>query len=178
MARSERVAVAIVAHIGATICSRSHQCRFVPARKFRAFFGVSVHIATDFWPLIPYRSDDKIKYLVWALMFLKIFDTEQVHAMLTGCDGKSLRKWYKEYVELLSNIPTVRLAYKFLILLTNREQIFWDYRKIGRDLFGCHVSVDGISYAKQEPQFFDRKRDSNKIMGAGKRLKSEFLLTL
>ena len=108
MARNERVAIAVVAQVGATICSRSLQSRFVPARKFRAFFGVSVSIAADVWAVLPYRAYGEVKYLLWALMFLKIYETEQIHATLAGCDEKSFRKWSKTYIYLLADISTVR----------------------------------------------------------------------
>lgn len=70
-------------------------------------------------------------------MYLKIYDTEQVHATPTGNDEESFRKWSKEYVQLLADTSPVHLNSEFLIFLTNSEQILCDYRNLGSDLYGC-----------------------------------------
>ena len=41
-------------------------------------------IAADLWVILLYRSDVKVKYLLWALIFRKIYEPEQTHATLTG----------------------------------------------------------------------------------------------
>ena len=61
------------------------------------------------------------------------------------------------------------------IFLINNKNL-WSCRKLGRNLFGCYVSVDGIDQAFREPQQLDHKWRIYKINGAGLRYEVGFSL--
>ncbi len=63
-------------------------------RRFRALFGASPSVCCLLWSLLcdtrPLQS--KRVHMLWALMFLKVYATEHVHAALAGEDGEDLEE--------------------------------------------------------------------------------------
>lgn len=85
--------------------------RVVRKRRFRALFGVSPEVMAETWSLLqssrPPKS--KPKHLLWALLFLKVYATENVNSTLTGADEKTFRKWSWTFVHLISNLNSVSI---------------------------------------------------------------------
>lgn len=84
------------------------------SRRFKAFFGVDNVMCNKLWMLLC-NSDSpggKPVHLLWALMFLKNYATEHIHAAIAGCDEKTFRKWQWAYTKALSSLNLVRF-YKF-----------------------------------------------------------------
>jgi len=81
-------------------------------RRFRAFFGTTPIVCSSLWGLLAVSRppDSKPKHLLWALMFLRLYDTESVHALLAGVDEKTFRKWAWAFVRSLSKIELVRFV--------------------------------------------------------------------
>ena len=71
------------------LSSSTFQCRF------SSLFGMTPQICTTLWSLLAGLHPDRgqPKHLLWALMFLKVNDTEYVLASLASVDEKTLRLW-------------------------------------------------------------------------------------
>lgn len=78
-------------------------------RRFVALFGVSSSSATILWNRLgncPINGGAP-KHLLWALMFVKIYATENVNATLLKTDEKTFRKWTWVFLKMLSDIKVV-----------------------------------------------------------------------
>jgi hypothetical protein len=110
-------------------------------RRFRTFFGTSPAVCARIWVLVkPFETMPtgvKPVHLLWALMFLKLYCAESVHATLAGAgqksvDEKTFRKWSWLFVESINH-----LKYE-VILFANRFR--GDVGNI------CLISVDGTDF--------------------------------
>ena len=65
----------------------------IGARRFRALFGTSPFICSIVWERLAGRRPRGAKpvHLLWALQFLKRYDTEHTNHSITGADEKSMR---------------------------------------------------------------------------------------
>lgn len=77
-------------------------------RRFSAFFGTDVGVCAKLWVMIPREKDGKPCHMLWALLFLKLYESEHVHATLCNCDETTFRRWSKVYVEHISRCRIVR----------------------------------------------------------------------
>lgn len=83
-------------------------------RRFRAMFGVSYIHCSIIWTHI---YDDLPGgacpvHLLWTLMFLKCYNTEEVNRSLIDADEKTIRKWIWIFIDQISKI---RVVYNSLI---------------------------------------------------------------
>ena len=62
-------------------------------RTFRAFFGVGLITCVKLWEMCNFPAKTKPKHMMWALMFLKTYDTEEVLASCANTTPKTFRKW-------------------------------------------------------------------------------------
>lgn len=90
---------------GHNIC----QSRAIGHRRFRSFFGVSPLVASACWDLLEGKIPTGAKpvHLLWALCFLKKYDTESGNRGIMHVDEKTYRKWVWILVELLSELDVV-----------------------------------------------------------------------
>lgn len=83
--------------------------------QFRSLYGVGAAHCEILWMHIstqqPYHTL-KPKYLLWGLMFLKVYSTEEVHGRLCNVTRTSFRTWSWESIIALANLKIVR--YKFI----------------------------------------------------------------
>ena len=78
--------------------------------RFRTFFGVSPKVVENIWNrLDPFRTIEPIHsgvkpmHLLWALLFMKVYAEESIHAGLVGgVDEKTFRKWVWVFVQEIS----------------------------------------------------------------------------
>ena len=74
--------------------------------KFKSFFGASAEVCFDVWykldPQINISRSAQPKHLLWALMLVKVYATEEVLAKLACCDEKTYRKWAWLFLEEIS----------------------------------------------------------------------------
>ena len=67
--------------------------------RFKSLFGIPFSIVEILWSIIDPFNDNTLngvepKHLLWALMFLKLYGTEDnVVSLAGGCDDKTYRKW-------------------------------------------------------------------------------------
>eukprot|EP00171_Calliarthron_tuberculosum_P006568 IDg6568t1 len=110
-------------------------------RRFRALYGVSPRVCATVWNLItsdlpPHASP---KHLLWGLLFLKLYASENVHARIVGADEKTFRLWQWKMVKLIAALNV------------------------------CRVSVDGTDFRICEPTPFCPSWYSHKFKGPGLR---------
>lgn len=97
--------------LGLTITNHDEsKSRSTAHRKYRSFFGVSPLICSICWTLLKNKLPNYSRpiHLLWALLFLKKYETEEVSVALTKADAKKFRKWSWIFVDLLSNLNMVR----------------------------------------------------------------------
>jgi len=79
-------------------------------QRFRAWFGADATHCSLLWQLLletpsiklPHNPDPK--HLLWSLLFLKQYSTEQTHAAQVGTDEKTFRKWAWLYTGALAKL--------------------------------------------------------------------------
>jgi len=83
------------------------------SRRFSSAFGVKAYVCPAIWNML--ESSDVIKvenrhpkHLLWALMFLKVYASEDVLAALAGVHVNTLRKWLWIYVKAVAKLNVVR----------------------------------------------------------------------
>ena len=91
------------------LCRAPRLSNVVRMRRFRSLFGVSPSVCSLLWSLLAGSRPrgTQPKQLLWALMLLNVYSTEAVHATIAGADEKTLRKWTRQLVRLLSELPLV-----------------------------------------------------------------------
>ena len=88
---------------------RYHHYTF--SRRFVAHFGISLDACSQLWKeltekqLLPREAQHR--YLLWALLFLKTYSTEEINASLVGVSPKTFRNWVWKMVCGLSNLNKV-----------------------------------------------------------------------
>lgn len=130
---------------------------------FRGFFGASIDVITDIWNRVqPFIDDEHAgsshpKHLLWCLVFLKIYSTEEVHCRIVGWPApKTFRKWSWYFVGKIAQLKDE------IIVLDKR---FDEYDETS--ISSCFMSVDGIDCPVNEPWPFESKWYSHKFNGPG-----------
>jgi hypothetical protein len=137
------------------------------SRTFVSFYGTSPEIISECWEILESRAlvegGGKLKHLLWACMFMKLYLPEDVMCVLLNTSKPTLRKWVWKYIEGLS--------------LLSLNIIKWNKRKrnLPPDAY-CSISVDGIDFKTQEPYPFNSKWMSHKYKGAA--LKYEVAISI
>jgi hypothetical protein len=92
---------------------RAERSDIIYDRMFRSFFGTSPEICSDLWTLLHevHPDGDNPIHLLYALLFLKSYNTEYQKSCTCGCDPKTFRKWCWIYVELMGSLEIVSLRY-------------------------------------------------------------------
>lgn len=75
-------------------------------RRFRAHFGTSAEICSKLWTLSAAHRPRGVRpiHLLWALLFLKQYNTENVNAGVAACNELTFRRWCWIMVRALSEI--------------------------------------------------------------------------
>ena len=50
------------------------------------------------------KKGSKVKHLLWALLFLKVYATDTISAALAGCCECTFRKWVWPFVEAIGDV--------------------------------------------------------------------------
>jgi hypothetical protein len=82
------------------------------ARRFVGWFGTLPTVCAIIWADLSISGwlefagtrGGKPEHLLWALMFLKCYGTEEVHAAQTCVDEGTFRKWAWFYIEGISRL--------------------------------------------------------------------------
>ena len=163
--------------------------RLTRNRLFHSFFGTSSQICSVLWDYIdPYNTIGKKyknvspKHLLWALMFLKVYGTEDIHSTLAGgVDPKTFRKWCWIFIDYIGNLHVKLVSNDMFTILIDYVnfsaflsfQIRWEQRYVGDVGNECLVSVDCTDCKIREPGPYARKASkvwfSFKFKGPGLR---------
>jgi hypothetical protein len=83
---------------------------FVGERRFKSFFGVSPVVCSICWEQLIDKMPigSKPIHLLWTLLFLKRYNSEEVNRTLTGVNEKTFRKWIWLMIELLAKLEVVK----------------------------------------------------------------------
>ena len=76
-------------------------------QRFRAHFCVTPSLCAEIWARLAFQPSGKPIHLLWALLFLKTYSTEHVHAAFCQVDEKTFRKWAWIYIKLIEGLPIV-----------------------------------------------------------------------
>jgi hypothetical protein len=99
--------------VGMCIMGRhAHNANETVRRRFVAWFGTDALTCSVLWEKLSIfgwlhfagSRGTHPKHLLWALMFLKCYATEAVHAANVGVDEKTYRKWVWFYLEGITSI--------------------------------------------------------------------------
>jgi len=161
--------------IGKNLTKHEGDSVVVGLRRFKSFFGVSPQICALTWNLIKYELPDDYKevHLLWALLFLKCYNTESVNRAIVGCDEKTFRKRVWMVVDKLAFMKVVSMHCGFSARPTVTEIVFkvkWEDRKTNANpRQTCYTSLDGVDFEIQEPGPFSSRWFSHKLNAAGLR---------
>jgi len=86
----------------------------LPSRKrhFHALFGCSAYICSMLWEYLAENRNilrgAKPVHLLWALLFLKLYNNEEASSLICGCTRKTFRQWVWIVIGALSKLHVVR----------------------------------------------------------------------
>jgi hypothetical protein len=90
-------------------------------RRFRSTMGVSSSICSWYWNQLDKRflipAGFLPKHFLWTLLFLKLYCSETVNALLCDCDEKTFRKWTWIGIGLIGDLDMVRIILPYINLL-------------------------------------------------------------
>jgi len=136
-------------------------------KRMRSIFGTPAFMIADLWNRIWDRlgADEKdevckketpqVQYLLYALVLLKVYSSEEVHCSIVGWPTtRTFRKWSWYFVKKISELKDdiIKLGRRF-------EDIPDDC------VANCFISVDGTDCPVFEPWPFDSKMFSHKSNG-------------
>ena len=136
--------------------------------RIRAMFGASPDIIAGIWNRIwkklSKREREELteegvqhKYLLYALVFLKVYSTEEVHcAIVDWPSTKCFRKWSWFFVNKIAELKND------VIKLVNR---FGGYKEGDKVRTNCFISIDCTDCPIFEPWPFDKRWFSVKTHG-------------
>lgn len=86
----------------------------VGMRRFLSMFGISPLVCSKLWVLLSQNVESCITphHLMWALIFLKSYNTEEVNKSIIGSDEKTVRKWVWIVIDAISRLTIVIFGFK------------------------------------------------------------------
>lgn len=109
----------------------------VGQRRFLALFGVSSSICSIIWneieSLLPDGSSPV--HLLWTLLFLKNYNTEETNRAIIKADEKTIRKWIWIMVDAISKLKVVIMM---LIILWSLKKHF---RVLQENIVTCSTYI-------------------------------------
>ena len=76
----------------------------LPRRNMMSFFGASLSTCVALWNICNFKGKKvQPKHLLWTMMFLKTYTSENVLARIAGTTPKTFRKWKFVVVEEISS---------------------------------------------------------------------------
>lgn len=95
--------------LGCSFIKHESASRIVGLRRFKANFGISPKVCAEAWVEIKKKlpHDFKIMHLLWALHFLKCYNTENVNHVFANCDEKTFRHRTREVIMKLASMEIV-----------------------------------------------------------------------
>jgi len=132
-------------------------------RTMVAFYGVGTTTMNDLWHKCERPAKTKPEHLCWTLMYFKLYNPDDVMAVLCGCVKNTLMKWVGKWTDALANF--------------SQKVILWENRfRNAPDDVWCLVTVDGTDFKIREPSPFHKGWKSPKLEGSG--IKYEVALSI
>jgi hypothetical protein len=135
----------------------SNRGKHTSLRRFTACFGCSPRIVAHLWKRIVSKDlapkGTRPQHLLWSLLFLKNYNTEDFLAPICGTDAKTYRKWIWSCIDVLNDLDLIK----------------WDNRYMKDKGCICLVTCDGTDFKIDEPSPFSSKWYSQKFRHAGLR---------
>ena len=129
------------------------ESKLLNIRVFKAFFGTYPEVVADIWGTADKPKKTHPNHLLWTLMFLKLYVSEDVICIICQTSKNTLRKWVWLWIDTIA--------------LTSLSVIDWNKRKRNApDDVWCLASVDGTDFEIEEPYPFNRKWMSHKFKSA------------
>ena len=79
----------------------------MPERIYRASFGISSFLTSKLWdlmqPIHELHTKYKPRYLLWTLLFLKQYNSDDVNANIAGVSPKTFRLWVWITIDAIAN---------------------------------------------------------------------------
>ena len=76
----------------------------VDERVLRSFFGVSLNTIVSCWKRGEFKIKTRPRHLLWSLLFMKCYDSEERLANLVDADRKTYRKWIWPTIGKISDL--------------------------------------------------------------------------
>ena len=77
-------------------------------RRFKAHFGATPSICAEIWEMLNPNElicpKARLEHLLWGLMLIKIYATEEVLAGIAGVTEKTYRKWAWTFIENVAGL--------------------------------------------------------------------------
>jgi hypothetical protein len=111
---TDNIPASTFSHLGRALADRRHNaCQRsdeYERRRFKAFYGTSADKCSRLWWMIHHtaKSYQEIgggaqpQHLLWALMWLKTYNTDIYLSGVVGVDENTFRKWYWKFVMAIS----------------------------------------------------------------------------
>ena len=105
-------------------------------RRFKELFGVDAEVCTVLWDeLLAYKPDGgKPIHLLWALIFCKVYGTEEVHCTIADVSPMTYRRWVWSFLNSIFNLKLVRIYNNAMYLLVSL--IHW------KDRLHCSIRIE------------------------------------
>ncbi|CAJ1932133.1 unnamed protein product [Cylindrotheca closterium] len=125
-------------------------------RGFKSTFGLRPQVCAAVWIRIRNAHGAKPDHLLWALLFLKNYTSQDDLSGRVGCCRNTYSKWTWAMIEEIAAL------YDSVIVWQNRK-------KGGKFNKWCWITVDGTDFMIQQPTPFSKKWYSHKFKGPGLR---------
>ena len=92
----------------------------IPNREFRAHFGASLNVCFNLWAQCEdsyFRQNVSPMHHMWGLLFLKLYTTEDVLAVIAGVTRKTFRRWAWLVAETIAKRKNVLVCPCFNVLI-------------------------------------------------------------
>ncbi|KAL9183038.1 hypothetical protein ACHAXT_004825 [Thalassiosira profunda] len=105
--------------VGWALLSRQGYHRRMSIRRYKAHFGIVPGVCADIWAMINPREEispyAKPVHLLWGLMLMKVYSTEEVLSGIAGVTEKTYRKWAWTFIRATSDLSysVIRLEHRF-----------------------------------------------------------------
>jgi hypothetical protein len=79
------------------------------SRVFKGNFGMRLEAVADVWEEIDKPAYVRIKHLLWALYYLKIYPTDECACAMFGISAPTWRRWTREVIDMIRALDVVRV---------------------------------------------------------------------
>ena len=158
--------------------------RRMSRRKFKAYFGADPEICADIWQMINPPEEvsryARPMHLLWGLLLMKVYATEEVLSGIAGVTEKTFRKWAWKFIKEVADLSYSLVsccacinAYRARFSKVSHKPIMHQISLEDRfnDDIGniVKLSLDGTDCPINEPRPFNRLWWTKKFNGPGVR---------